>query len=319
MKKPINKTHYEGLIYESHLENKVTGDSSKNPGTPYIGGSIDIATNNDIDNIVKVSFMYVTPKTAKGGVNKNFAFFQDIIDGKYKTVIANGKEQASKIVIDSAFELNEWYNLDAQEPELISVKRSAGGFVVAIGDNVQLKENEEDRNVFDVDMVITNFVRIEANEETGDPEKGVLKGCIFDWKGNVLPTSFDVYKPAGIDFFENQEISNATPLFTKVTGTQISTVTKTITEEVNGFDATDVRIVENTKTKKAFVVTRTLTDPYEWDEEGSITAAELKEKMAQRQIDLATMLSETKARRESNTTPAKPAGAIGAPAGGFDF
>jgi len=51
-KKLINETHIEGYLYEHSLERKVTGDTSKNPGTEYIRGSISVATDNALTNIV---------------------------------------------------------------------------------------------------------------------------------------------------------------------------------------------------------------------------------------------------------------------------
>ena len=34
----INQTHIEGVLYEHNLEAKVSGEASKNPGTPFIAG-----------------------------------------------------------------------------------------------------------------------------------------------------------------------------------------------------------------------------------------------------------------------------------------
>lgn len=42
----INRTHIEGLLYQHDLELKVTGDNSKNPGTEFISGNIEIATDD---------------------------------------------------------------------------------------------------------------------------------------------------------------------------------------------------------------------------------------------------------------------------------
>ena len=48
----INKTHIEGVLYQHDLELKVTGDTSKNPGTEYITGTVEIATDDAGVNIV---------------------------------------------------------------------------------------------------------------------------------------------------------------------------------------------------------------------------------------------------------------------------
>ena len=43
-----NKVHIEGYIYECKVEEKVSGKTSKNPGTKYLSGDLDIATNDAI-------------------------------------------------------------------------------------------------------------------------------------------------------------------------------------------------------------------------------------------------------------------------------
>lgn len=44
--KMINEVHVEGLLYDHKLEMKVTGSASKAPGTQYIAGTINVATDN---------------------------------------------------------------------------------------------------------------------------------------------------------------------------------------------------------------------------------------------------------------------------------
>jgi hypothetical protein len=62
-----NATHIEGLLYQHALSLKTSGENSKNPGTQFINGTIDIATDDAVTNIVTVHFTYVTPKYAKSG------------------------------------------------------------------------------------------------------------------------------------------------------------------------------------------------------------------------------------------------------------
>mgnify|MGYP003431335494 CR=1 FL=1 len=45
MKKCINTTHIEGLLYEHKLELKESGPNSKNPGTKFISGTVDITNS----------------------------------------------------------------------------------------------------------------------------------------------------------------------------------------------------------------------------------------------------------------------------------
>ena len=52
MKKMYNGTTIEGLVYQHDLELKVSGPNSANPGTEFISGNIEIATDNAMVNIV---------------------------------------------------------------------------------------------------------------------------------------------------------------------------------------------------------------------------------------------------------------------------
>jgi stage IV sporulation protein B len=84
-KKMINTTHIEGLLYQHDLALKVSGETSKNPGTPFISGVVEIATDNAGVNIVPVHFTYVTATTKNGRTNDTFTVLKNIIDNVYKT------------------------------------------------------------------------------------------------------------------------------------------------------------------------------------------------------------------------------------------
>ena len=59
MRKNKNTINIEGKIYQFDLEQRETGESSKHPGTPYIRGTIDVATDDELTNIVTVNYTYV--------------------------------------------------------------------------------------------------------------------------------------------------------------------------------------------------------------------------------------------------------------------
>ena len=153
MKTVINKSHIEGVLYEHALELKVSGDNSKNPGTPFIAGTISVATDNEFVNIVPVHFTYVTATTAKGNTNATFTTLKNIIDGVIGTYMKDGKDKAGKVRIDSAIGLNEFYSDRNGKEELVSAKRNEGGFVHTCD---VLAEDEKTRNTFECDMLITN-------------------------------------------------------------------------------------------------------------------------------------------------------------------
>ena len=96
----INKTHIEGYLYSTDkLELRESGPKSKNPGTQFIMGTVNIATDNACTNIVPVHFTYVTATTSKGGTNATFGVLRDIVDGKLATVMDKGIEAAAKLLL----------------------------------------------------------------------------------------------------------------------------------------------------------------------------------------------------------------------------
>lgn len=311
MKKMINTTKIQGYLYENKLELKTSGQNSKNPGTEYITGTIDIATDENCTNIVPVHFTYVTATTSKGSANATFSTLKNIIDGNYKSVMVSGKDAAVKLRIDSTLGLNEFYTTNRQtnEDELVSVKRNEGGFV-----HVTEFFSEDDRNTFACDMVITNVRLQEPDEEKNLPEKAIVKGAIFDFRGGLLPVEFSAINPGAINYFLGLEASAKNPTFTKVWGLQIAeTIVRKITEE-SAFGDDSVREVKSTK--KDFLITGAAREEYAWDSEDTITAAELSEAIAARETYLATLKQR---RDEYNATKNQPTVVNKPSNGGFDF
>lgn len=309
MKKMINRTKIEGYLYQHTLELKESGPNSKNPGTQFISGNVDIATDEAMTNVVTVHFTYTTATTGSGKTNATFNVLKDIIDNKLCNVMAHGADNAAKLSIDSAIGLNEFYSDRNGTEELVSAKRNEGGFVRVVS---SLNEDENMRNTFDCDMVITQTRLIEADEEKNLPEKLILKGAIFDFRNSLLPVEFSVLNPNAISYFEGLGVSSSSPVFTRLQGRQISEIiTRTVTQE----SAFGAPIVKNySSTRKDYVITWAAAEPYAWDDEESITANEMKEVMANRETYLATLKSrqdEYKASR--NQAPATPA------QGGFNF
>ena len=273
-KKMINSTHIEGLVYEHKLEIKVTGDTSKNPGTEFITGTLSLATDDDCTNIVPVHFTYVTETTKTGKTNNTFVILKNIIDGKIASVMSSGKDAAGMLRIDSAIDLNEWYDNDT----LISVKRNEGGFIHQINELGAPK----DRATFNTDIIINGTKLIEADEDRGTPEKLIVKGAIFNFRNALLPVEFSVVKPEAINYFVSLDASLSNPVFTRVQGQQVSqTVVKTTTEE----SAFGEAIIKETKNSyRDFVINWAQADVYEWDSEDTILASELSELMANREV-----------------------------------
>ena len=306
----INTTHIEGVLYEHALEAKVSGDTSKNPGTPFITGTISIATDDAMTNIVPVHFTYVTSTFGSGKPNDTYTTLTNIINGTFGTYMKDGADKAVKLRVDSAIGLNEFYTERNGKEELVSAKRNEGGFVHKVD---ALDDDEKVRNTFKADMVINCVTHVEGDEEKNTADKVVVKGAIFDFRKNLLPIEFSATNPNAMAYFESLGATQQEPVFTCVWGRQVSEVTVRQIRTESAFGEDEVREVKSTR--RDFVITGASKEPYVWDDESSITAAELNEAIQKREIDLAAMK-----KRQDEYKASRAAANSAAPApGGFNF
>lgn len=322
MRKTINREVIAGKIYEHALAIKVTGESSKAPGTTYIGGTIDIATDNECLNIVQVNFTYVTETTKAGKKNNTFGVLKNIIENG-KTVLNDGAENATCVKIDASLGLNDFYTDRNGDETLVSAKRNTGSFasvVTNLGD-------ESSRNTFECDMLINNTQYVEADEEKHiDKDYLIVKGAVFDFRGAILPVEFKVKSPGGIKYFESLDITPKNLVFTKVWGHIISEVIKTKAEEESAFG--EAKVKEYSRTVKDWVIDGTSKKEsiYEiGDAENGITQEEIKKALADREVYLADVKKKQDEYKASKAaadtvpfgTPAKATAS--AAEGGFDW
>ena len=322
MRKTINKEHVEGYIQEHSLEIKtVQNTESANYGKEFIRGSLDIATSDDGMNVVTVDFTYVQPTwPAKNGkperTNDTYVALKKIID-EGKTVVVDGIENATKVRIDTSLATNSFYTNRNGEEQLVEAKKNDGGFVHIV---TSLGE-ENTRNTFEVDMLITGTKLVEADEERHISEDYLeISGYVFNFRNDIQPVVLTCHNPGGINYFESLEASKSNPTFTKVWGNITSTniVSQTTEESAWG----EPVIKEYTRKKKEWVITGTAKEPYELgDSEVGITGQELKDAEAAR----ATLLAAEKERYDQYQAQ-KAAGNAGGVAvsakpstSGFDF
>ena len=304
MKKMINKVHIEGWVYDHKLTSKVAGEKAKNPGVTFINGTVDIATDDNCLNIVTIHYSYVTPVTKQNKPNATFNALNSILTDN-KTVVKVGKENAVKVRADTSIGLNEFYSDRSGNEELVSAKRNEGGFIHIITD--ALSEKDADRNNWEADTVVTKVREIEADPERNLPAKVVISGYMFDFKNALLPVDVVAYKESAQNYFLGLEASEANPTFIKLKGQQVSQVIiRTVTEESAFGDEPDVKEFKNTV--REFVVTGALP-PYEWDSEESITAQEMKEALASREITKAEIKQRQDEYNASRSTKAPAAAA----------
>ena len=263
-------------------------------------------------NIVPVHFTYVTATFGSGKPNDTYTTLNNIVNGTFGTYMKDGADKAVKLRVDSALGLNEFYTDRNGKEELVSAKRNEGGFVHKVD---TLDEDEKVRNTFKADMVITAATLVEGDPEKNTVDKVIVKGAIFDFRKSLLPVEFSATNKNAMNYFLGLEASTKNPVFTCVWGRQVSeTIVRQIVTE-SAFGEDEVREVKNTR--RDFVITGAAKEPYVWDDEGSITAAELNEAIQKREVDLAAMKQRQDEYRASKNriTPANAAPAQG----GFNF
>ena len=315
-----NAVHIEGLVYQHDLKKKVSGPNSKNPNTPFINGTLDIATDDALTNIVQVHFSYVTPTTKNGNPNNTYEVLKNIADNVVGNVMANGADKAGKVRIDTSIGVNDFYTNRGGKDELVSAKRNEGGFVHYA--NNDMNPDEKARNTFECDIVLTNVIDVDPNEEAQTEGHVILRGYVFGYGNTLIPVDFIANNPVAMDYFRNLEATPNTPVFTRVKGRQISqTIVTKVTEE-SAFGEPSVREVR--KNRKAHVVYWAQTEPYLWDDESTITASELTELKAAREVHLAAVKKnqEEYAANKGNAIPTAPAASASIAAAakaGFNF
>lgn len=320
MRKNANLMNIEGKVYQHDLKEKVTGETSKNPGTPYISGTIDIATNEAQDNIVQVHYTYVAPTYSSGKTNGTYTALKQIIDSG-KTVFNDGYEAATTVRLNPSYSVNDFY--PQGQDTLRSTPRNEGGFVTIIPELSLAPEGDIKRNRFELDVVISHVEEVVPEE--GDPYVQV-KGVTFDFRNAILPVTLTVRNPDGGKYFLNLGADSSNPIYTKVWGKIVSIFTKTEKTIESAFGEATVDTV--IRRSKEYVITGANPVPYEFDTDETITAGELQKALQDREVYLAEVKKNTEEYRANknsgNTASAFSSAPAAAPAssvpkGGFKF
>lgn len=328
MRKNENSTKVIGRIYsigeangKKMLEEKVSGPRSKNPGTKFIAGVINVAVDEAGCNVIPVYFSYVTENYSKSGKpNPNYGVLKRIMT-EGKTWVANGKDAATVVSIDGALGLNDFPTEENGETRWVSIKQNEGSFINIL--NSELPD-ENERSKFRCDMVITSITHVDANEEKDMPEYVSVRGTVFNFQDAILPCDFMVKNPQGIAYFDSlsDSVNGTNPLYTKVWGKiNCETKTQTITEQ-SAFGEDAVRTYE--KKTREWIITGIAKEEYDFGEEGVLTVEELTTAMQNRQVHLATVKAnqdEYRASKAAETQTATPAATTipQAKSGGFNF
>lgn len=315
MRKTINKVRVEGRLYDiSKLTlKKVENKESAHFGEDFIGGSIDVATDEEGLNIVTVNFTFVQPTYKSGKTNATYGVLKSLIETG-KTIIKDGADNATLVRVDAALGLNDFYTDRNGEETLVSAKTVNGSFV-----NIINKLNDESaRSTFECDMLINGTTLVEANEERHiDKDYLIVKGAIFDFRNAIMPIEFIVKNEGGMKYFEGLNASAKEPVFTKVWGQIHSENIVNRVEQESAFGEPTVK--EYSRTVREYIVTGTSKPDAVYEvgnAENGITEDEVKKALADREVYLAGVK-----KRQDDYNASKNSGAASAPAaaGGFNF
>lgn len=278
-----NDIEVQGYIFNfgnderRQLKERISGPNSTHPGTQYIQGELNVATDDQASNVVTIWFQYV-PKVwpAKNSKpereNQTYTELARLINTA-KTFESDGMA-ATKVRVSGNLDVNDFYT---REGELASPKRIRGGFVHVL--NGPISPNPA---TFDIECILSQAINKEVD---GGDDYLTLKGYTFDFRNSILPFDVNVRIPAAIAYFENQEISNNNPLVTNIKGNIVSAIVKQEEEVESAFGDPVVNVT--TRSVRTWDVTWAAKEPMEWDDESSITKVELKKALQEREDMLA--------------------------------
>lgn len=314
MRKNENVMNIEGKIYQFDLTEKVTGENSKQPGTHYITGTIDVAIDSSLENIIQTHYTYVTPVYNSGKPNNTYTALKQIIDSG-KTVMVDGYDAATVVKLNPSYALNDFYPQGQEVP--VSNPRNEGGFVTIVPEATLHPEGDPGRNKFSLDVIISGVNEVIPDDGDAYAE---IKGVAFDFRNAVLPITLIARNDAAIKYFQNLEASNENPVYTKVWGKIINIFTKIEKTTESAFGEATVDVV--TRRHREFLITGANPTPYEFDTDTTITAKELEKALQDREVYLADVKKRSDEYRASqgtsNASPAAQASAA-VKSGGFKF
>ena len=321
----INTEKIEGYVYSTgsnfnQLSERVTGENSKNPGTKYIAGDLDIATDENGLNVVTVHYSYVTPTYAKSGqTNNTYVALKKIIDNPDKTWVNGGKDNTFKVQCTGAsIALNDFIAGDGSK---VAAMRNENGFCSIVNE----LGPETERNTFTADMLITKVTHVDANPEKNIAEDFVtVSGAIFGYGPILLPVSFVVRNEMGMNYFEGLDATPSNPIFTKVWGRINCMTIKTAKTEESAFGEAAVQTYE--RKSREYVITGTAKVPYDFGDDEILTVSDVNKMTQDRQVMLAEIEKRFNDRQTNkaggvnfNATTATQAAQTAVPKGGFVF
>jgi len=286
MKQFKNVVYVEGYVFNASLFERETGPNSKVPGQEYINGIVNIATDEDCINIVPVRYTFVVPTWKTGKENETYTILKSLLNGA-PTVEKDGKDKATKLRIQGDVEVNDFMGRDGN---MVETKQVRGGFTHYANDGFRDK-----RNNFETDMAITNVRHIEV--ENGDDYTNV-DGYVFNFRGDLIPVTYTITNPAGMAYFESLDVSINQPELKYIWGKIVSTTQKIEREVETAWGAPQIEYT--TRTLRMWSIDGASPESYPWDDESTITVAEFKQGLANREQQKAEAKARADAKNNQN-------------------
>ena len=319
----INTEKIEGYVYSTgsnfnQLSERVSGENSKNPGTKYIAGDLDIAVDEAGLNVITIHYTYVTEKYRSGQTNNTYTALKRIIDNPEKAWINGGKDNAFMVQCTGvSIALNDFIAGDGSK---VAAIRNEGGFCSIVNE----LGAESERNTFSADMLINKVTHVDANPKTNIFEDfTTVSGAIFGYGPVILPVSFTIRNKMGMEYFENLDATPANPVFTKLWGKINCMTIKVERTEESAFGEAAVQTYE--RKSREYLITGTAKVPYDFGSEDVLTASDVNKMVQNRQIMLAEIEKRYNERNSQTfetpaaSTPSKAVPKAGIPDGGFKF
>ena len=253
------------------LKKRTTGPQSKNPGTEYYRGDINVATDDEGLNVVTLHFNYVTATKRDGSPNNVYSILEKLVEEE--NTFENAGTNATMVRALGSVDVNDFVGRDG---EMVSSKTINAGF---ISDDV--RRNPEMGATFDTDMLIAAC----TERETDDDTFVQVRGYVFSFRKEAIPVVFNIRSQAGMNYFLGLDASNSNPVFTEVKGDIISSTIERKIEEESAFGEPTVRTT--TFSRRSWDISWAKPEPYEWDDESTLTKKEFKEMLSAREEKLA--------------------------------
>lgn len=282
-----NYVHVEGYFYDVGSGNNaltmktVERKDSPNFGMNFFNGELLIATDEACTNIVSIHYTYepefrVNKETKEKTANKNFAAIKKLLD-ENKSVIAVGKDEATKLSINTSMTENAWYS--AQNNEVRSTARLEGGWITT---NVLLNPDENERAVFEINAFLNTDAVKHVQHDDGDDTLRLHCG-VFNFRNDISIVDF-VGGSAQVDFFE--DIVSDGPVFACLIGVlDFKNIELTKTEE--GAFGPVVRKISHKK--KDYVITNVINYDRHLEDGNPLNSENITKAIQDREVRLAAV------------------------------